>query len=388
MSIIFDELETDIIMKKLSGNNEIVPQNNFSGNIINIKMLDSLDKMNKTSVNRSYRPIQADTFGHKVTRLVKRFVRRMTFWLIEPCMIQQTDYNSANNIFSAEVNSEINSINSRLETIQVLENQIADMSQKISEMNLYIEKTDKLITQNETYISEMEKSVNNMRNTLDNINMTFSQSGEDSIIQYIFNTLGRTIKTYLDLGANHAFYLSNTYNFYAQGARGVLIEANPELARELIEKRPEDIVINKCIAEKSGEKLDFYIMNGDGLSTTDYQSALNFMKENPALAITKKITVDSVTINDIIQEYFPENAPDIMNIDIEGMELPILKMTDFQKFRPLVIICEMIEYRNGLPTGQKNTEIIDLMRKNDYREFAFTGINSIFIDIRQEDLNL
>ncbi|MDE6670852.1 MAG: FkbM family methyltransferase [Ruminococcus sp.] len=388
MSIIYDELETDIIMKKLSGNNEIIPQNNFSGNIVNIKMLDSLDRMNKTSVNRSYRPIQADGFKHKITCLVKRFVRRMTFWFVEPCMIQQTDYNSANNIFSAEVNAEINSINSRLETIQVLDDKIAEMSQKISAMNLYIEKTDKYISQNDRYISEMEKSINNMRNSLENINMTFSQSGEDSIIKYIFNTLGRKIGTYLDLGANHAFYLSNTYNFYAQGARGVLVEANPELARELIEKRPEDIVINKCLAEKSGEKLDFYIMNGDGLSTTDYQSALNFIKENPALAITKKITIDSVTINEIIQEYFPETAPDIMNIDIEGMELSILKMTNFETFRPLVIICEMIEYRNGLPAGQKNYEIIELMRKNDYREFAFTGINSIFIDIRQEDIKL
>ena len=232
----------------------------------------------------------------------------------------------------------------------------------------------------------MEKSMNSMRNTIDNFNMTFSQSGEDSIIQYICNTLGRKIGTYLDLGANHAFYLSNTYNFYTQGARGVLIEANPELARELIEKRPEDIVINKCIAEKSGEKLDFYIMNGDGLSTTDYQSALNFIKENPALTITKTITVDSITINEIIDLYFPDSAPDIMNIDIEGMEFSILKMTDFEKFRPLIIICEMIEYRNGLPSGQKNYEILELMRKNDYREFAFTGINSIFIDTRQEDI--
>ncbi|MDE6833260.1 MAG: FkbM family methyltransferase [Ruminococcus sp.] len=388
MSIIYDELETDIIIKKLSGNNEIIPQNNFSGNIVNIKMLDSLDRMNRTSVNRSYRPIQADGFKNKITCLIKRLIRRMTFWFVEPCMIQQTDYNSANNVFSAEVNAEINTINSRLETIQELEGKIAEMSEKISEMNRYIEKTDKHIIQNETYISEMEKSMNDMRNSLENINMTFSQSGEDSIIKYIFNTMGRKIGTYLDLGANHAFYLSNTYNFYAQGARGVLVEANPELARELIEKRPEDIVINKCIAEKSGEKLDFYIMNGDGLSTTDYQSALNFIKENPALAITKKITIDSITINEIIKEYFPATAPDIMNIDIEGMELSILKMTDFEKFRPLVIICEMIEYRNGLPAGQKNNEIIELMQKNDYREFAFTGINSIFIDIRQEDIKL
>ena len=379
LSIEYDNLETEIIIKKLSGVFEIIPDADFSVSEINTKMLDSLDRMNKTSVNHSYRPIQAEGIKGKISCLLKRFIRRMTFWFVEPCMIQQTDYNSANNIFSAEVNCEINTINSRLETINELERKINDMNGQISKMNNYISQTDK-------YISEMENSMKEMHNSLENINMTFSQSGEDSIIKYIFNTLGRKIGTYLDLGANHAFHLSNTYNFYASGARGVLLEANPELAMELVEKRPEDIVINKCLAEKSGETLDFYILNGDGLSTSDYNAVQNFIKENPSLKITKKITIDSITINEIIEEYFPEKAPDIMNIDIEGMELSILKMTDFEKFRPLIIICEMIEYKNGLTIGQKNNEILEFMQKNDYQEFAFTGINSIFIDKRQGDI--
>ena len=107
-----------------------------------------------------------------------------------------------------------------------------------------------------------------------------------------------------------------------------------------------------------------------------------FIKENPALKIERTVSVDSITINEIIEKYFPEKAPEILNIDIEGMELTVLKMTDFEKFRPLIVICEMIEYKNGLTVGQKNKEIIDFMNKNDYEEFAFTGINSIFIDRR------
>ncbi|MCM1505826.1 MAG: FkbM family methyltransferase [Ruminococcus flavefaciens] len=360
MSIEYDSVETEIIMKKLSGITDNLPAVDFSGDGINIKMLDSLDRMNKTSVNRSYRPIQSDGLKGKISCAFKRLIRRLTFWFVEPCMIQQTEYNSANNVFSAEVNSELNTMRSRLENMEKLEKQIIEINGQLAEM----------------------------KNVISDINLSFSQSGEDSIIKYIFSTLRRDIKdcTYLDLGANHAVHLSNTYAFYSQGARGVLLEANPELAQELTEKRPEDIVINKCLAEKSGESLDFYIMNGDGLSTTDYQSAQNFIKENPALEITKKITVDSVTINEIIDEYFPEKAPDIMNIDIEGMELAVLKMTDFEKFRPLVIICEMIEYKNGLTVGQKNNEILEFMKKNDYVEFAFTGINSIFIDKRQGEI--
>lgn len=359
MSIEYDSIETEIIMQKLSGITDILPAVDFSGNGVNIKMLDSLDKMNRSSANHSYRPIPAEGFRGKITCAFKRLIRRLIFWFVEPCMIQQSDYNNANNVFSAEVNSEINTLRLRLEKLDSLEKQV----------------------------SEMKSQLSAMYNTAGIVNISFSQSGEDSIIKYILDTLGKKIKdcTYLDLGANHAAHLSNTYGFYLQGARGVLLEANPELARELTEQRPEDVVINKCLAEKSGEKLDFYIMNGDGLSTTDYQSTQNFIKENPCLEITKTISVDSVTINEIINGHFPEKAPDIMNIDIEGMELAILKMTDFEKFRPLIIICEMIEYKNGLTVGQKNQEITDLMHTNDYEEFAFTGINSIFIDKRQGD---
>lgn len=359
MSIEYDSTETEIIIQKLSGITDRLPAVDFSGNNTNIKILDSLDRMNRTSVNRSYRPIQSEGIKGKISCAFKRLVRRLTFWFVEPCMIQQTEYNSANNVFSEEVSNELNILRSRLENIDSLEKQVNEMKIQLAE--LY--------------------------NVAENMNISFSQSGEDSIIKYIFGTLGRQVRncTYLDLGANHAMRLSNTYSFYSQGARGVLIEANPALARELTEQRPEDIVVNKCIAEKSDEKLDFYIMNGDGLSTTDYQSAQNFIKENPALAITSTVTVDSVTIDEIINKYFPEKAPDIMNIDIEGMELAVLKMTDFEKFRPLIIICEMIEYRNGLTVGQKNQEILDLMHANDYEEFAFTGINSIFIDRRQGD---
>lgn len=370
MSTEYDKLEAEVIMNKLSEN--ITEKNSvFFSEETNIKMLDSLDRMNRTAVNLSYRPINADSTADKIIRLFKRLIRRLTFWFVEPCMIQQTEYNSSNNIFSAEVNNEINEMRSKLKNIEKLEKTMQDMNSQIEKLN--------------NQINDLKKNACIMKqNEKNEVKLSFSQSGEDNIIKYIFSTLGIDIKncTYLDLGANHAVHLSNTYSFYTKGARGVLLEANPELAKELSEQRPDDIVINKCLSEKSNEKLDFYIMNGDGLSSADFEAVQGFIKENPDLKIERTVSVDSITINEITEKYFPEKAPDILNVDIEGMELTVLKMTDFEKFRPLVVICEMIEYKNGLTVGQKNQEIIDFMHGNDYEEFAFTGINSIFIDKR------
>jgi FkbM family methyltransferase len=389
VSIKTDELLAEVIEEKLLGGGKGAQE--LSGDI-NVAMLDSLDKMNKTSVNRSYRDIPAAGFKGKLTRLVKRLMRRLTFWYVEPCMMQQTEYNCANNIFSAHTNSEINTLRSKTDTLSgqiteltrinerldASERLNAELSETIRELRGRLDTMDK-----QMYIISGGADVLSRSDTAD-LTLSFSQSGEDAIIRYIFRETGvepGKIR-YLDLGANHAVHLSNTYSFYIDGARGVLLDANPVLAKELTEKREGDIVINKCLSDKPDTKLDFYIMSGDGLSTTDYEAAQSFIRENPDLSIKEKITVDSITLDEIIRDYFHDKAPELMNIDIEGMELTVLKMTDFEKFRPMIIICEMIDYSRTLTVGEKNQEILDFMRSVDYEEFAFTGINSIFIDKR------
>ncbi len=213
---------------------------------------------------------------------------------------------------------------------------------------------------------------------------TVSQSGEDAIIAYITMVLGIELGecTYLDLGANHAKDLSNTYLFYTQGARGVLVEANPQLIPELKFHRNGDIILNKCISDKEGEIIDFYILNGDGLSTPDLKAAEEVISKNADLKIVNTIKVETITVNKIIEDYFGK-APVVLNIDIEGKDMEVLESIDFNKYRPLIIVVEMIEYEPYLVLNNKNNKILDFMRSKGYIEYAFTGINSIFVDGEQ-----
>ena len=80
--------------------------------------------------------------------------------------------------------------------------------------------------------------------------------------------------------------------------------------------------------------------------------------------------------------YF-DKTPTIVNLDIEGEEMNILNSIDFTKHRPLIMIIETIPYRKHLVVGLKNQEIIDFMASKNYIEYAFTGINSIFLDKEQ-----
>lgn len=359
--------------------------------------LDALDAMNRTAVNRSYRDIPAGGLAGKLIRAAKRLVRRLTFWYVEPCMEQQSRFNGAAAAFAAHTNSELNRLEGAQketercrEDIAVLLRQIQQMQQAQQEqaqreqaLLSRQEHQERKLARLETNLEGCEPAMMQQNKTMQ---FSFSQSGEDTICRFILAGLGipPEERTYLDLGANHAKFLSNTYSLYLDGAKGVLVEANPVLCEELRQERPLDTVVERCICAQEGASLDFYILSGDGLSTMDPDAARGFIEENPDLTIERTVHVPSVTMESLIRTYFPDGAPAVMDVDVEGMEMEILRQIDFAAFRPIIIICEMIDYSRQFQIHEKNHEILRFMEENGYREYAFTGINSIFVDERTE----
>jgi FkbM family methyltransferase len=207
---------------------------------------------------------------------------------------------------------------------------------------------------------------------------TYSQAGEDAILAYLFAVLGIPFAkcTYLDLGANRPKEMSNTYFFYEQGASGTLVEANPALIPALQKERSGDVVLNRCIAPESGHAIPFHVLSVDGLSTPEDVTAL--LAAHPDVKLLETVNVETISVNEILAGM--ESVPLLMNIDVEGMEMEILRSIDFTKYRPMVLVLEMIPYSKKLPVGQKNQEILAFLQEKGYTEYAFTGINSIFLD--------
>lgn len=234
-------------------------------------------------------------------------------------------------------------------------------------------------------VTKLERAASSQGSHNMDLNMlmktTYSQSGEDAILAYLFAVLGIPFAkcTYLDLGANRPKEMSNTYFFYEQGATGTLIEANPALIPALQKERSGDVILNRCIAPKSGDVIPFHVMNVDGLSTPEDVTEL--LANHPDLKLLETVNVETVSVNDLFAQMHA--VPVLVNIDIEGMEMEILRSIDFTKYRPLVLILEMIPYSKKLPVGQKNPEILAFLQEKGYVEYAFTGINSIFIDAAQ-----
>lgn len=322
------------------------------------------------------------------TRIIRFFLRdlynRTDTLLTDSRQLSESIENlsAENRGFSKSISNAEKNI-SELNEKAVRNSQLAESN--INEFNSYRNQLDVRLRSDDITTIELSHRIevleSNIKNDFELFNKkTYSQSGEDSIIMYIMAMKGIPFSecSYLDLGANHPKVMSNTYFFYEQGARGVLVEANPKLADELKNERSGDIVLNKCISDKSGEKLDFNILNLDGLSKVGDVS--DILLENPDARIEKTVQLETVSVNDIIEEYFSGKAPLILNLDIEGLERQILDSIDFEKYRPMIMIIEMIPYSKKLVTGQKDTELLEYVKSKGYDEYAFTGINSIFID--------
>lgn len=329
--------------------------------------------------------------------LFKKVVRKCLKWYIEPICNQQTEFNNAvtpalgrltelQRVAFEQIQEERQQTE---EVLEFLQKKTIDKEKYEQEQKLLCEQLDVMRQQ----LCEAREDLQELKEqgvfaeVVSNeqvLKKSTAQSGEDMISEYITTVLGKKLEniTYLDLGANHAKLYSNTYHFYQKGVRGVLVEANPALIGELKFYRSGDVILNRCIASTSGETVDFYVLNGDGLSTPDKEGAEAAIRENPSLKIEQVVPVKTITVDEILDTYF-DTPPTIVNLDIEGEEMKILNSLDFNKHRPLIMIIETIPYRKHLVVGLKNQEIVDFMASKNYIEYAFTGINSIFLDKEQ-----
>jgi FkbM family methyltransferase len=206
--------------------------------------------------------------------------------------------------------------------------------------------------------------------------VSFAEEGEDLVIKCLFDTFNIIGPSYIDIGAWDPIINSNTYLFYWQGSRGVLVEPNPALCAHLKSVRPRDTVLNIGIGVTDQKEADYYILEGDGqLNTFSKKQADGWAKVKGHSMIKEVIKMPLVNINEVLQENF-KRGPDLLSVDAEGLDEDILKSLDIERFRPKVICAETSE----LGTGKLITSIIRFLESKNYSVRGSTFVNSIFLD--------
>ena len=205
---------------------------------------------------------------------------------------------------------------------------------------------------------------------------SYSQSGEDVIVKFIFYCLGIDRPTYIDIGANHPFALNNTALFYQSGSRGINIEPNPEMFKLLEKFRKNDVNLNIGIAQETGF-LPFYVMSSPTMSTFSL-AEMEKLERETSMRVISVIKTKIDELSNIINNYAHGIFPDFLSLDVEGLEENILQSIDYNHKAPTVICIETLTYTEN-NTEEKDCTIIDYLLNKGYLLFADTYINSIFV---------
>jgi FkbM family methyltransferase len=207
---------------------------------------------------------------------------------------------------------------------------------------------------------------------------SYSQEGEDMILRRFFDR--QPSGFYVDVGAHHPKRFSNTYYFYKRGWRGINIDAMPKSMEAFKKLRPRDINLEIPIGVRD-EILKYYMFsepayNGfDGrLSASRHGVVENHVIESAVDLATRRL-------DDVLNENLPlGQSIDFLTVDVEGLDLEVLQSNDWGKFRPTLVLAEILG-----ATFQEISEgaISVFLANQDYEIFA-KSLNTVFFKKRSD----
>lgn len=201
---------------------------------------------------------------------------------------------------------------------------------------------------------------------------SYAQEGEDLVIDRLLNQ--KKMGFYVEVGCHHPFRFSNTYYFYKKGWKGICIDPMPGTKKTFSKWRPKDITIEIGISE-TPSTLEYHMFNDAALNTFDKAIA----KERDGLRTYRQIdkkNIETNTLASILEKHCTSESIDFLSIDVEGMDLAVLKSNNWGKFKPTIIIAECLKTKlNNL----HNNEIVIYLASLDYEPYAKTGNSIIFL---------
>jgi FkbM family methyltransferase len=120
-----------------------------------------------------------------------------------------------------------------------------------------------------------------------------------------------------------------TRKLFERGWSGVNVDANNKLLEAFRNARPLDVALNVAVGNQPSYELT--VFNESAISTVNAEWKERFLEERNSVSST--INVPGRTLRSILDEFFPNNGPDFLNIDIEGADFIALKSGEFESLQ-------------------------------------------------------
>ena len=168
---------------------------------------------------------------------------------------------------------------------------------------------------------------------------SYSQEGEDMILRRLFEK--QKTGFYVDVGAHHPKRFSNTFFFYKKGWSGINIDAMPNSMRLFNKIRPRDTNLEIPISDKK-QKLKYYMFNEPALNGFSKELAEKRDGKDNYKIISEK-NLETSTLEEIFEKHLPHGQEiDFLSIDVEGLDLQVLKSNNWRRFRPKCVLVEIL----------------------------------------------
>ena len=168
---------------------------------------------------------------------------------------------------------------------------------------------------------------------------------------------------FVDIGAGNGRDLSNTYLLEKKyGWKGICVEPLDAPFKLCKECRPNSICRNTAIYDKEAE-VEFSYIEGSSGEDYMYSGITNDIKHHVTKVenSSKKILMNTITLNKLLEEAGAPEVMDFLSIDTEGSESKILEALDHKKYKFRYITVE-----HNYLMGQRS-DIARVLTSNGYQ---------------------
>ena len=212
-----------------------------------------------------------------------------------------------------------------------------------------------------------------------------SQFGEDMVLRYL--TADTEEGFYVDVGAHHPVYGSNTYHFYRRGWRGINIDASPGSIELFNLLRPRDINIEACLSSREGEDIEYFMFDQSAFNTVSPEMALKAKTAGARLVATQPMRTTTLAL--LLERHLPAGVQiDLLNIDVEGLDEEILLSHDWNTYPARVVAfenpCVAMQEIGSLP-------VVDHLSRFGYAPVARCGLTVVMqlqVDSRAQNRSI
>lgn len=165
----------------------------------------------------------------------------------------------------------------------------------------------------------------------------FSQFKQDYYLyKFHFSKLCRR-GNYIDVAANHAMEISNTFFFdRCLGWHGLCVEPNSNYLESLHRLR-SCALLPTCVGDHDGEKVQFVLSGGiSGIMSTN-KATERWKRQGKVL---RTVRLRCTTLAKVLARY-PQTTIDYMSLDVEGHEVHVLRGIDWSAVKINVITVEI-----------------------------------------------